>query len=206
MSLPPCNATRLGAVGASSSSVGRVTRGQCSPVWCGKRGYGGLGFLGMGQSTQRQSSSPMSPPGFRQYIPSWTTRCGTAASGGRRVWLCQVPPFTVVGAQTPLQLLQSLPFPFCFWFFWVLWVLRDGSAPSWRAGSQSLSLSFCLSPTYLLLSSSTLPGGRAGSGGSHPADVQGGRVRWGLPQATRVPWCCLVEREGGCGPGSWRSC
>lgn len=40
MSLPPRNATRLGAVGASSSSVGRVTRGQCSPDWCGKCGYG----------------------------------------------------------------------------------------------------------------------------------------------------------------------
>lgn len=139
-------------MGASSSCVGRVTRGQCNPVWCGKGGCGCLGSWVWGRAPKG---------GFRQYIPSWGTRCGTAACGGSKVCLCQVPPFAVVGAQTPLQLLQSLPFPFCFWFSWVL---RDGSAPSWRAGSQPFSPSFCLFPTHPLLSSSTLPGGRAGGG------------------------------------------
>lgn len=100
---------------------------------------------------------------------------------GSGVWLCQVPPFMVVGAQTPLQLLQSLPFPFCFWFSWVL---RDGSASSWRAGSQPLSPSFCLSPTHSSSPPAPCPGAGPGGWGSHPGQCLGRRCELGVPMSS----------------------
>lgn len=73
----------------------------------------------------------------------------------------------------------------------------------WQPALLSFLLSLSHPPTPLLQHPAQ---GQGWGWGSHPADVQGGGVSWRLPQAPRVPWCCLVEREGGCGPGSWRSC
>lgn len=123
--------------------------------------------------------------------------CGvTARASG--VGPCQVPPVTVVGAQTPSQLLQSLPFPFCFPFSWVL---RDGMRPAGGlAASPSLLPSVSLPPTPP--PSSSLPRGRAGRG----SPGQGGDMSGELPWAPRVPWRCLAEREAGPVPGSRRFC
>jgi len=109
---------------------------------------------------------------------------------------CQVPPFTVVEAQTPSQLIQSLPFPFCFWFSWVL---RDGSASSWRAGSQPLSPSFCLSPTHSSSPPAPCPGAGLGRWWSYPSRCPGRWRELGAPTSSlgAVRWsekgaACLV--------------
>lgn len=165
----------------------RATRSQHDPVWRGEGGHRGLGFLGVGQSTQTQGSSPQAHLAAGSTYHSGVPGVGPQPLGSRAC-PCQVPPFTVIGAQTPSQLLQSLPFPFCFWFFWVL---RDGSVSSWRAGSQPLSPSFCLSPTAPPpLQHPAQWRGRAG-GGPIPAGAWGGGVSWELP---RAPGCCGAVR------------
>lgn len=192
-----CHAMRLGHW--EERCLG-VQRGWYSPAWCGAGGHAvwaswvwGRGPKARAGSARHGSSSELALLCIVRPVPGcWVRDYSTWGAGTGELGL-YVPgaSFTVVGAQTPSQLLKSLPSPFCFWFSWVL---RDGSASSWRAGSQALSPSFCLSSHPLLFPSSTL---LAAASGQDQAGFRGGPV-------PACPGGCSVRQHELGAPGSSR--
>lgn len=183
------------------SGLGCTVMGRYSPV-CAEVVGMGLGLLGTEHRSKRQGRlcGAGHQPCTVQYLGSWD-------------WGCRCLLHSCRGSNT-VAASQVSSLPFCFWFSWVP---RDGSASSWRAGSQALSPSFCLSSHPLLLPSSTLLASpRAGPGGFRrgpiPTCLAGGSqlvlsVAALAGSSQQLPRCCSVEQSGAGGrvPGSWRS-
>lgn len=152
------------------------------------------GFLGVGQSTQRWLQAVHTILGYQVWDCSLWGEQGLPMPGAS-FRSCR-------GSNTiAASPVSSLPLLLLVFLGAERW--ECAQLEGWQPALLSFLLSLSHPPTPLLQHPAR---GQGWGWVSHPADVQGGGVSWRLPQAPRVPWCCLVEREGGCGPGSWRSC